>query len=593
MFHLPEWLISLLLIAANVVQQPQTSPAQTPPQTPPQTKPAAPAVDRKVPLSERSQLTITDFNTGIAVDKRVIVMMAALNAGGYDYETGNRQISGIRRQMREDLKDLDPAVARKLHDHLARHSAGKVDATAVAPYLSLALSLTEPPAFLIETSTEKLPEDVREITDFTQLLEEFYAKTSFGKLMPKYVAAYQTAAQGYFQTTAQAVSGVVSYLHTVPILELPPNYVFRPSPSKDRKAQPEPVEKAPPRERYFVILPDLFNATAAANLRVIGDNYVLLLGPSSEPGAQSIRRGFMRFVVDPLIERQIKSIASSKGDLKKLLETRGDKVDPEYQRSAYSLISDSMTRAADARMSVLGISSTRKYSEMDAIADLSLAYERGAVLVYHFYDQLAAYERAGVDVKDYVGAMLEKIDFEREAMRLDEYGQRLARYREAKLNVNAAPPTEALSTISNADEKVVARLLEADKLISRRSYVEARAILEDVRRERPNNARALFGLGEVTSKQASATTDADKLSDELYAAVEFYRRAAENASSTTEVWLKQRSYVAAGKILTFLDQFDDASAAFDLAIKLGPDADKAAYDEAVKAKQQHDQKGKP
>jgi tetratricopeptide (TPR) repeat protein len=230
---------------------------------------------------------------------------------------------------------------------------------------------------------------------------------------------------------------------------------------------------------------------------------------------------------------------------------------------------------------------------MDAIADLSLAYERGAVLVYHFYDQLAAYERAGVDVKDYVGAMLEKIDFEREAMRLDEYGQRLARYREAKLNVNAAPPTEALSTISNADEKVVARLLEADKLISRRSYVEARAILEDVRRERPNNARALFGLGEVTSKQASATTDADKLSDELYAAVEFYRRAAENASSTTEVWLKQRSYVAAGKILTFLDQFDDASAAFDLAIKLGPDADKAAYDEAVKAKQQHDQKGKP
>jgi tetratricopeptide (TPR) repeat protein len=589
MFHLPEWLISLVLIAANVVQQSQAPPAQTPAQTPPKKGAAAPAVDRKVPLPDRSQLTINDFNTGIAVDKRVIVMMAALNAGGYDYETGNRQISAIRRQMREDLKGLDPAVARKLHDHLARHSAGKVDAAAVAPYLSLALSLTEPPAFLIETSTEKLPEDVRQITDFTQLLEEFYASTSFGKLMPKYVAAYQTAAQGYFQATAQAVSGVVSYLHTVPILELPPNYVFRPSPSKDRKAPPEPVEKAAPRERYFVVMPDLFNATAAANLRVIGDNYVLLLGPSSEAGAaQAIRRGFMRFVVDPLIEHQIKSVSSSKGDLKKLLETRGDKVDPEYQRSAYSLVSDSMTRAADARMSVLGISSSRKYSEIDAIADLSLAYERGAVLVFHFYDQLAAYERAGVDVKDYVGAMLEKIDFEREAMRLDEYGQRLARYREAKLNVNAAPPTEAPSTISNSDDKVVARLLEADKLISRRSYVEARAILDDVRRERPNNARALFGLGEVTSKQASATTDADKLSDELYAAVELYRLAAQNASSATEVWLKQRSYVAAGKILTFLDQLDDASAAFDLAIKLGPDADKAAYDEAVKAK-----KGKP
>jgi hypothetical protein len=82
--------------------------------------------------------------------------------------------------MREDLKGLDPAVARKLHDHLARHSAGKVDAAAVAPYLSLALSLTEPPAFLIETATEKLPEDVREITDFTQLLEEFYGRPVSG-----------------------------------------------------------------------------------------------------------------------------------------------------------------------------------------------------------------------------------------------------------------------------------------------------------------------------------------------------------------------------------------------------------------------------
>jgi hypothetical protein len=93
MFHLPE-LLSLLLIAANIVQQPQTPPAQTPPQT----KPAAPAVDRKVPLSERSQLTINDFNTGIAVDKRIIVMMAALNAGGYDYEpaTGRSPASAGR-----------------------------------------------------------------------------------------------------------------------------------------------------------------------------------------------------------------------------------------------------------------------------------------------------------------------------------------------------------------------------------------------------------------------------------------------------------------------------------------------------------------
>jgi len=139
---------------------------------------------------------------------------------------------------------------------------------------------------------------------------------------------------------------------------------------------------------------------------------------------------------------------------------------------------------------------------------------------------------------------------------------------------------------------VVARILEADRLITERKYADARAILAGVHRERPTNARALFGLAEVTSKQASAETDSDRLAEQLYAAVEYYKLAAENASPETEKWLAQRSYVAAGKILDFLEQADDAAAAYDLALKLG-EADKAAYAEAQKAKQQREQKGKP
>ncbi|MNC90719.1 hypothetical protein D3C83_68490 [compost metagenome] len=66
-----------------------------------------------------------------------------------------------------------------------------------------------------------------------------------------------------------------------------------------------------------------------------------------------------------------------------------------------------------------------------------------------------------------------------------------------------------------------------------------------------------------------------------------------NASPETEKWLTQRSYVAAGKILAFLGQNDDAVAALDLAIKLGESADKAAYEEAVKEKRQLEAKAKP
>ena len=144
---------------------------------------------------------------------------------------------------------------------------------------------------------------------------------------------------------------------------------------------------------------------------------------------------------------------------------------------------------------------------------------------------------------------------------------------------------------------------DADQMIRARKYADAKAVLEAARRERPTNARVLFGLAEVSSKQASALTDSDELEVELYAAIELYKQAAEAASPATEKWLAQRSYVAAAKILDFIADAHtqagkteeaaklaaDAAAALDLAIKLGQ-VEGGAYDEALKAKQQRAEK---
>ena len=577
------WL-SLWLGLAGLAAAQQPAPQPQQPGAPPPSR-------RNVPLAERERVTLADLNIEVTADKRVIVMMAALNLAGYDYESGNRPLSPLRRQLREDLKGASPALVRKLRDHLLTHRKGKADAASVAPYLSLALTLSEPPAFTIETAAERLPDDVREITDFVLLLEEFYRETNFARLLPKYAAAYAAASQSHAPATALAVSAVVSYFHTEPILELPPLYVPKPEAKKGDRKNPVAPERIPPRERRFVVMPDLLNAVGAANLRIVRDTYYLLLGPTAEPNVDAARRAFLRFVIDPLTERYVKQVAAINVELKKLRDARGEKADPEYkERSAYYLISDSFARAADARMAVLGIATRRQIEEAEAIYELSLAYERGAVLVYHFYHQIAAFEGAGINLRDYFASMLEKIDFEREARRLDEYAQRIARYKQSRLELASRPSLP--STISNADAQLAGRILEADSLIKARRYGDARAILEAVRKERPNNARALFGLAEVGSKQASALTDKDRLEEELYAAVEFYRLAAQNASPETEQWLAQRSYVAAGKILDFLERHDDAAAAYELAIKLG-DVPEGAYQEAVKARQQREQKPKP
>jgi hypothetical protein len=96
----------------------------------------------------------------------VIVMMAALNVAGYDYESGNRPLSALRRQVREDLKQTNPALVEKLKAYFQAHRGTKSDAAAVAPYLTLALSITDAPAFTIDVPQERLPDEVRDIPRF-------------------------------------------------------------------------------------------------------------------------------------------------------------------------------------------------------------------------------------------------------------------------------------------------------------------------------------------------------------------------------------------------------------------------------------------
>jgi hypothetical protein len=606
---------SMLLITLSINASPQQSQPQSSNRSSQQKRqtqgreqdqqPKPQVVDRrKLPLADRPNLSIADVNTDIAVDRRVIVMMAALNIAGYDYEPGNRPLTTLRQQIREDLKNTNPELVRKLRNHFDAHRKGVSDAAAVAPYLSLALSLTEPPAFLIDVPAERLPEDVREITDFALLLDEFYRATGFAKLLPKYVEACVKTAQTYGPAVGAALGTVLSYLHTEPILELPPLYIARRSAaarSGDRKnAQQEPPLDIPNRVRQFVIMPDLLNATGAANLRVVRDAYFLLLGPTTEPNLEAMRRAFLSFVIDPMTERQVKEVAAVRNELKKLMESRGPRLDPEYaERSAYFLITDSLVRATDTRMDVIGFATRRQSSEDEALYDLSLAYDRGAVLVYHFYNQIKAYEAVGVNIRDYFAEMLKNIDFERESKRLDEYAQRLARVRQLRTEATLAPAPPP--TISNADEKLVAQIVDADRMMKARKYDEAQVVLQTALKENPSNARVLFGMAEVASKKAALIEDPDRVEESLFAAVEFYRQAAKNASPETEKWLMQRSYVAAAKILDFIvdtnpalaDKLSaEAAAAYDLALQLGK-VEGGAYEEAEKAVKLRGEKSKP
>ncbi|MBO0720975.1 MAG: hypothetical protein J2P41_09135 [Blastocatellia bacterium] len=610
-----------IAVSAQQQQKPQeeSKPEQTKPEQGKEEK-KAPLIDRsKIPLAQRPNLSLGDVNTYIAIDKRVIVMMAALNIAGFDYEPGNRPLSALRQQVREDLKDTNPALLQRMRDHFNAHRKGRTDAVAVASYLSLALSLSEPPSLKIDVLSERLPDDVREITDFAPLLQEFYGNSKISEKMPKYIDSYLKVAGAYPAAAGLAAGTVLTYLHTEPILELPPIYVARRTEPKAKEsarqvdknslkekkeqpgqaAAPAKEEEIPNRVRQFVILPDLLNSTGAANLRVVRDSYYLLLGPTTEPNVDAMRRGFLTFVIDPMTEQLVKEVAKIRQPLRKLMESRGKELDREYEkRSAYYLITDSLVQAADARLDVLGQATRRQSSADEAIYQMSLGYDRGAVLVYHFYEQMKAFEAVGINLHDYYPNMLENIDFNREGKRSKEYADLVARVKELRKEEASAPPPTPPPTISNADEKVVSRIVEADRLLKARQFPAARGVLEAALKERPDNARLLYGLGDVMSKEASTMDDSDRVEEALYAAVEYYQMAAKNASPETEKWLAQRSYVAAARILDFIAGNNpnvaektsaEATAAYELALKLGK-VEGGAYEEAEKAIQQRSQK---
>ena len=327
--------------------------------------PAPPKDQRKLALSDRNQVTLADLNVEITSDARVIAMMAAMNAAGFDFEPGNRGMASLRLQLREDLKNINPSLVRRLQAYVTSHSKGRIDASAVAPYLSLALTLTPAPSFSVDVAADKLPEDVRQITDFALLLEEFYRETKFGQLMPKYLQAHETAAKNYVPSAVNAVANIIQYLHTEPVLELPPAYVPRVQNSTREKVTE--TYRLQNRVRRFVVIPDLLNASNAVNLRVVRDTYYVFLGANVDTNT-AVRRGFIRFVLDPIVDRQVKEVALIGPQLRKLRDSRGDKSAPEYKDSnAYFLIADSLTRAIDARIDSLETLLSRRYADEKAL----------------------------------------------------------------------------------------------------------------------------------------------------------------------------------------------------------------------------------
>ena len=148
--------------------------------------------------------------------------------------------------------------------------------------------------------------------DFAPLVRDFYRRSSFSGNINEYYKTYQKIAEGRLRTSSrEMVSDLLHYLNTKPEL-----YVAEKTKVTAQKAGNKSTgiktTEIRERERHFYIVPELLAPVGNISFVNIKDDYHVVLPaelpPDKDLSFSEIRRGFLQFVIDPLVNAGSKDI---------------------------------------------------------------------------------------------------------------------------------------------------------------------------------------------------------------------------------------------------------------------------------------------
>jgi hypothetical protein len=542
---------------------------------------------------------LTPYGIKIEPDTRLIVVMATLEAAGIETPLTSAG-EAFRKKLREDSQNLPSDLREKIKVFVDRHKKKHQQATAAqitAPFISLAYALGPVPDLTEPARSTELPASIIEVLDFSTLAREFYRRSGINLKLPDYIKTYQAEAVKMKPSAAAMVGELLGYLHTRPEL----TYVEKiKTEEKDEKNKKKTVQKISTRvhERQFYVVPELLAPAGTINFQNVGDNYYAVVPPNTNLSQSEVRRVYLQFVVDPLVSKNAKDILPFRDGIKQLLEERR-KAGVEVSPDVFLAVSRSLVSAIDAKESeyqkvqkataearqkidaAQGVEAKRAVSaELAALkqsfadetaAQLSSAYERGAVLSFYFADQLKGLENSGFDISASLRDIILSLDPAKESNRLAQFAaarNRVILARQASRNKNLELPT---------------KLLEIDALINNKNYSEADAQLKKLLDENPNESRIFYTLGRLSSISAETAFDEALRDKRLDDAKANYSNAIRTANDKTDKALIQLSYVALGRIYEFYEQKEMALKIYEAAVKIG-EVENGAYKEAMAAK---------
>ncbi|HEY2962487.1 MAG TPA: hypothetical protein VGJ37_08745 [Pyrinomonadaceae bacterium] len=571
---------------------------------------------QKPPVQQRpaTSFEVSEYGVDFQADPRLIVVMAALEAAGFDPVPAGSAPSAFRAKLRKDLANVDPDLRHRLQAFYDRNKlpAPATPADQAARYVSLALALGPPPSLDAPPRSDDLPSGLLEVLDFAPLVQEFYRRSGIDEQLVNYTRAYQSEGDRLRAPTTELVRSLLTYLHTRPITSSSERVEVK---NPNNKKSNEKRYTFRQKERRFLILPDLLAPRGAINFRVIGDDYYAVVPEGTDPASSELRRAYLQYVIDALVLRFNKDVADRREQIKQLLNER-QKAGGQASPDVFLSVSRSLVAAADARYDELrrrevlardvrarlsaaktdadrDVIAKSAQAELNAIQDETVArladeYEKGAVLSFFFAEQLKGIESAGFDLANFFPDMIASFDPAREVKRPAEYAdarQRAIAAREARLAARKAQSEMALnSASSNPREAALVRDLSSiEDTLRNKDYNDAEARLRELLKEYPREPRIFFALGQTASLAAMDATDEQVQVERLNRALGHYRMAIAASSPDSDKAILSRAHESMGRINAFLDNPADAVKAFDEAIKIG-DVRGGAYHEALEGK---------
>lgn len=578
---------------------------------------AVPAAAQDVPAG----FDLSNYGVTISPDKRVIVVLATIEAARTTDEKGDPapvfrtplSAAGtkFRDQLTSDLAATPAELRQRIANFLLRYKRTRpnaTDAELVAPFISMAYSLSNVPDLADPVVTIDLPGQLLDVLDFAPIVRDFYRRSSISANLDEYFREYQKASDTTLRSTArEMVSELLFYLKTRPQLVIEEKVKTETQRSRSSRTRIQTVETRT-RERRFVIVPEMLSPVGTVNFVNVKDEYYAIIPPDSDLSFSEVRRAFLQFVIDPILLRNANEIVSIRDQVKTLLDARR-KERSDISPDVFLAVSRSLVAAVDAkqfeneRTQAAAAEARRRIDQLKTddekravaaefeklkaeFADetalrLSEEYENGAVLAFHFADQLKGVENSDFDIAASTAEMILAFNAEREAGRLAQAADARKRALALRETRRTAPAANTL-TVENP---VTTKLRAIDEAIRARRLTEAERDLKALLQGNAEDARIYYNLGRVAGLAAAGLEDQEQLAAKLLEAKVAYENVIRIAKvQRIDTALVSLTYVALGRIYEFYDEKGMAIGLYDQAIKLGPVAG-GGHDEAMAAKQ--------